>query len=127
VKPVPAPTAVTKPYWDAAREGRLLLQRCTSCGAVTHYPRPLCPSCWSSALEWVDASGRGRVHSATVVHHPPSPAFPVPYVLAIVELEEGPRMMANVLGGAPVGIGAAVRLTFERRGDFALPQFELVD
>lgn len=129
MKPVPSPTAITKPYWDATREGRLLFQRCGRCGAHTHYPRPLCPACGSSAFEWVQATGRGRIFSATVVHHPPSAAFasPLPYVLAIVELEEGPHMMANILTDGPVRIGAAVCVTFEPRGDFAIPQFVLVE
>lgn len=129
MKPLPSPSPVTAPYWDAAREGRLLLRRCDACGAVSHPPRPLCVACWSDALSWIAASGRGTIVSATIVHQPPSPAYAadVPYVLAIVDLDEGPRMMANVVGCDPraVRIGARVRVTFEARGDFAIPQLEL--
>jgi uncharacterized protein len=129
VKPVPSPSAITAPYWDAARDGRLLLRRCTECGVVAHPPRPLCPACWAAAFEWVESSGRGRVVSATTVHHPPSPAFATPYVLAIVRLEEGPRMMTNIVTDDPsrVRIDMPVRVTFEERGDFRIPQFVPVD
>lgn len=126
--PVPAVTTETRPYWDAARDGKLLLQRCATCRQVRFYPRALCPACWSDDVQWVEASGRGRVHSFTVIHRPPAPAFAarVPYVVALIDLEEGPRMMANVVGddARQVAIGDRVRVTFERRaGDVAVPQF----
>lgn len=120
--PVPAlvrrPHGVTTPltdvYWQAAEQGRLLLQRCTACGHLQHYPRTLCSSCWCDDLTWVDASGRGRVATATVVHMPGHPAWQseTPYVLALVELDEGPRLMTNVVGVAPdsVTVGDRVRL-----------------
>lgn len=129
MKPVPSPSPLTAPYWEAARDGRLLLRRCDACGAVSHPPRPLCVACWSDAVSWVTAKGSGRIVSATIVHQPPSPAYAaeVPYVLAIVDLEEGPRMMANIVGCKPgdVRIGAKVRVTFEERGEVRIPQFEL--
>lgn len=129
--PVPAITPDTAPYWDGAREGKLLLQRCLGCGALRFYPRHLCPGCWSESVEWVEASGRGRVHSFTIIHRPPAPAFAaqVPYVVALIDLEEGPRMMANVLGDGArqVRIDDPVRVTFEERaGGFKLPQFARV-
>lgn len=118
------PSEVTAAYWQGAREGKLLLRRCQRCGAISHPPRPLCPSCWSDDLDWIEASGRGHVVTATTVHQPPSPAFTVPYVLAIVRLAEGPQMMANLLcDPAAVRIGMAVKVTFERRGDLTIPQF----
>lgn len=92
-------------------------------------PRHLCPECWSDRLEWVDSAGRGSVHSFTVVHRAPLPAFAAhtPYVVALIELDEGPRMVANVLGDDALGvaIGDRVEVVFEDRGDGAmLPQFK---
>ncbi len=126
-RPVPVVNADSKPYWDAARAGRLVLQRCVDCRALRFYPRHVCPRCWSADVEWVEVSGRGRVHSFTVIHRPPSPAFAahVPYVVALVDLEEGPRMMANIVGddAFDVRIDDAVTVVFEDRGDAKLPQF----
>lgn len=100
--PLPKPTPETRPFWDAAREGRLLIQRCESCGTRYFYPRPLCPSCLSRAVHWIEASGRGRLHTFVINHRPPR-GFPVsgPYVLGLVELDEGPRMMAQIVDVAP--------------------------
>ena len=128
--PTPAVTPETAPYWDGARTGKLLLQRCVGCRAVRFYPRRACPSCWSEDAEWIEASGQGRVHSFTVIHRPPAPAFAsrVPYVVALVDLAEGPRMMANIVGAGAidVAIDDPVTVTFESRGDVTLPQFERV-
>ncbi|MBI1735877.1 MAG: Zn-ribbon domain-containing OB-fold protein [Candidatus Rokubacteria bacterium] len=128
--PTPVVTPETAPYWEGARAGKLLLQRCLACRALRFYPRRACPSCWSERVEWVEASGRGRVHSFTVIHRPPAPAFAsrLPYVVALVDLEEGPRMMANVVGDGAleVAIDDPVTVTFEPRGDIALPQFQRV-
>ena len=125
--PVPPITPETAPYWNAAREGRLLLQRCVDCRRVRFYPRTLCPGCWSDRAEWTEASGRGRIHSFRIIRRPPAPAFTalLPYVVALIDLEEGPRMMANVVGDGAldVAIDEAVTVTFERRGDVTLPQF----
>jgi uncharacterized OB-fold protein len=126
--PRPPITPEAAPYWEAARQGRLLLQRCRACGAVRFYPRLLCPTCSSDDAEWVEASGRGRVHSFTVIHRPPAPAFAgrVPYVVALIDLDEGPRMMANIVGEGARGvhIDDAVQATFEQRGEgVVVPQF----
>ena len=90
-------------------------------------PRYLCPSCWSDKLEWIDASGEGTVHSFTIIRRASSPAFAslVPYVLVLVDLAEGPRMIANLVGddALEVGIGDPVTLRFESRGELKLPQF----
>jgi uncharacterized protein len=130
-RPVPTITPEAAPYWKGARQATLRLQRCGACAAVRFYPRPLCPSCWSDRVEWIEASGRGHVHSFTVIHRPPTAAFAsqVPYVVAQIDLEEGPRMMANVVGeGArDVRINDAVHVTFEQRaGGVMLPQFARV-
>lgn len=127
--PQPIANADSQPYWNAARERRLVIRKCKACGQLHFMPRHLCPACWSDQLEWVDARGTGTVHSFTVIHRASDPAFAplVPYVVALVELDEGPRMMANILGAGAmdVKIGDPVRVTFEDRGDGALlPQFE---
>jgi len=128
-KALPRITQVTRPYWDGARSGKLMLQRCQTCRAVIHYPRPWCPACWSTELEWFEASGHARVITYTVVHQPPFEAYAldVPYVLAVARLEEGPQMMANVLGidSKRMRIDLPVRVIFEARaGGVCVPQFE---
>jgi uncharacterized OB-fold protein len=99
-KPLPIPSPVSAPFWDGLREGVLRVQRCAECAEYVFYPRSLCPSCLSESLDWVKVSGRGRLYSYTVVRRAMHPAFQedVPYVYAIVELEEGPRVTANVVG-----------------------------
>jgi uncharacterized OB-fold protein len=120
-KPLPAPSPITRPFWDAAREHRLSLQRCPDCARYVFYPRPFCPHCGSDRLEWSDVSGRGTVYSYTVARRATARPFEpdVPYVIAIVELEEGPRMMTNVVGCAPedVRIGMTVEAAYEDVSD----------
>jgi uncharacterized protein len=129
--PLPVPNADSLPYWNAAREGRLLIRKCTACQSLHFMPRHLCPVCWSDELEWIDSKGSGSVHSFTIIRRAPMSAFAarVPYVVALIELDEGPRMMANVLGedSLSVRIGDRVSVTFEDRGGGAmLPQFNRV-
>jgi len=102
-KPLPHPTTESQPYWDGAAQGRLRLKRCTGCGAVRHYPQLVCARCYSLGVEWIDASGRGAVHSWTVAHRAFHPAFKadLPYTLVTVDLEEGPR--ARPIGGRAGG------------------------
>ena len=121
-KPVPHPTQDSQPYWDAAGTGRLKLQRCGACGTIRHYPQPVCPHCYSLAIEWIDASGRGAIHSWTVAHHPFHPAFKaeLPYTLVIVDLEEGPRAMGRLDPDTPPRIGLPVQVSF---GPDLLPIF----
>jgi uncharacterized OB-fold protein len=128
-RPVPRPTELSKPFWDAARRHELRIQQCTSCGRHVFYPRLSCPHCGARALEWVPVSGNATVYSYTVARRATHPAFAdrVPYVIAIVELDEGPRMTTNVVGCAPddVKIGMRVRATFEDMDDdIALVNFE---
>ncbi|MCE4945243.1 MULTISPECIES: Zn-ribbon domain-containing OB-fold protein [Streptomyces] len=96
----PEVDAFTRPYWAAAAEGRLLLRRCRAegCGAVHHYPREFCPRCWSEDVAWEPATGRATLYTWSVVHRNDLPPFGdrVPYVAAVVELAEGPRMMTEV-------------------------------
>lgn len=126
--PAPVANADSLPYWNAARERRLLIRKCSDCGQLHFMPRHLCPACWSDRLEWVESKGLGSVHSFTVIRRAPLAAFAprVPYVIALIELDEGPRMMSNVLGEDALDtvIGDRVEVTFEDRGEGALlPQF----
>ena len=127
-KPVPEPSRDSKPYWDALREGRLVIQACGACGKLRHYPRPVCDACYSMAVTWRQVSGRGRIHSWTVSHHPFHPGFKseLPYVLATVDLEEGVRMLAQLRGVAPdeIAVGLPVAIAFERATEeLTLPVF----
>lgn len=123
-RPTPHATPVSQPYWDAAAAGTLKLQRCTQCGAIRHYPQLLCSHCYSQGVEWIEASGRGTVHSWTVCHHAFHPAFKadLPYTLLIVDLEEGPRAMGRLdpASAAKLRLGLPVRIAF---GDDHLPLF----
>ncbi len=109
-------TEETAPFWNAARENKLLLQRCCDCGAFRHPPSPICPKCNSFAADWVEACGRGQVYSYTIVHHPVHAAVneKVPYSIAIIELEEGPQVISSVVGCAlsEVRVGMPVRVVF---------------
>ena len=89
----------TRPYWEAAKQGKLLVKRCNACGEVHHYPRPFCPTCWSEDVEWLEASGRGTLYTYSVVFRNDLAPFSEwgTYVPAIVELDEGPRLMTNIV------------------------------
>lgn len=100
-RPVTDPDSLTEPWWQATRDERLLVQRCAACGNHQHYPRALCTSCASTDLDYAPTTGRGEVHSFTVVHRPPSPAFEPPYVVALVRIEEGPMLLTNLVGCDP--------------------------
>ncbi len=115
-KPPVSPTQLSQPYWDGVACGELRLQACASCGALRHYPRLLCAGCYSDAVRWVKASGRGRIHSWTTAHHPYHPAFvtEVPYVLVMVDLDEGPRALGRWSGGE-LRIGVQVAGLFVTR------------
>ena len=98
LRALPAPDNASRHYWQSAAEGRLVVKRCTSCGVYQFYPRALCASC-AGETEWVDASGRGTLHTFTVIRQNRSEAFAAlsPYAVGIVELEEGVRMMSNIV------------------------------
>jgi uncharacterized OB-fold protein len=126
--PLPEPSAESTPFWAAAKESRLVLPRCNACGSTWFPPTHACPSCGSTEHAWIAASGRGKVFSFVVVHRVYHPGFAdkVPYVVAVIELDEGPRMLSNVVGIPPgeVRCDMPVRVTFkERRGDMTIPQF----
>lgn len=127
-KPLPQFDPESQPYWNAAREGRLLIKRCADCGKAHHYPRELCPHCHSDRVTWEQASGKGTVYTYTVARRPAGPAFKAdtPYVVALVELAEGPRMMTNLVSVdlERVRIGLPVQVRFEAISDeISLPKF----
>ncbi|GAP48864.1 Zn-ribbon domain-containing OB-fold protein [Streptomyces azureus] len=97
---LPEPDAFTRTYWEAAAQGRLLIRRCRACGRAHHYPREFCPRCWSEDVAWEPASGRATLYTWSVVHRNDLPPFAdrAPYVAAVVDLAEGPRMMTEVVG-----------------------------
>jgi len=125
---LPPVNALTAPYWNAAKEHRFVLPKCTACGRYHFYPRSVCPYCRSRDLTWEAASGSGEVYSFTIVHRAPSPTFAqrAPYVVAVVTLREGPRMMTRLDGVEPtaVRIGMPVSVAFDDIADsVSLPVF----
>ena len=102
-KPMPPDSDLSRPYWEAAAKGELLIQGCASCGTLRHYPRLLCDQCYSDEVSWTVASGRGTIHSWTVAHHAFHPAFiaELPYTIVTVDLEEGPRALGRWSGETP--------------------------
>lgn len=131
-KPRPVPTPDTQFYWDRAAEEELWLPHCDTCDTVFWYPRDFCPGCGSRAVSWVRASGRGTL-AAFVVNHTPHPSYAAdgPYVIALVQLPEGPRLMTNVVGVEPdpaaLPIGLPLEVVFEDRGEgLKVPQFRPV-
>ncbi len=129
-KPIPVPNPDSVEFWKACNEEKFLIQTCNSCGKNQFYPRAICKHCHGSDLDWQPVSGRGKVKTFTVVSHAPSPAFKedLPYVLALIDLEEGVRAMMNVIGCdvADVHIGMDIELTFEARGDQKIPQAKAI-
>jgi len=127
--PLPVANADSAAYWKSAKEGKLVLRRCNACGETHFMPRYLCPVCWSEDLEWIEAAGKGTIHSFTIIRRASSPAFAAltPYVVALIDLKEGPRMMSNIIGDGAlnVKIGDSVTLRFEDREGAKLPQFSL--
>jgi uncharacterized OB-fold protein len=125
-RPAPGISDDTRFFWDGAREGKLLIQRCKGCGTLRHPPGPVCPSCHSFEWDTVQSSSRGTVYSFVVMHYPEVLPFDYPNPIALVELEEGTRLVAQLVGVQPgdIEIGQAVQVEFNRfDGDLVLPQF----
>lgn len=122
-KPVPRPNADSAPFWAGCANGEFRFQRCASCGAAQFYPRAICARCHSRELSWEVSCGEGTVYSVTTVHRGPSAAFKdvTPYQVALVDMAEGFRFMANVRGGE-AAVGTKVKVIYERRGDQTIPQ-----
>jgi hypothetical protein len=125
--PLPVPDEDTQPFWDFCREHELRAQRCTSCGRLRHTPRPTCPQCGSTEVEWQLLSGRGKVYTYAISHQAVHPALEglVPFTTLIVELDEGLRFTSNLVeGSAGVEIGTPVGVVFEKVSDeITLPRF----
>jgi uncharacterized OB-fold protein len=111
----------TQAFWDATKDGRLLIRHCTACGAYHYYPRTFCPECWSDSVEWIEASGKATLYTHSTVYTNDLPPFnqQVPYVAAVVDLEEGPRMMTRIVDASAddLTIGMPLEATFEAVDD----------
>ena len=111
-----------EPYFQAAAEGKLLLKKCNQCGQHHHYPRAMCPFCWSDKVEWVQSKGTGEIYTYSVTRR----GGPTPYCIAYVTLDEGPKMMTNIVDCDldAIKVGQKVKVAFKKtEGDFAMPVF----
>jgi hypothetical protein len=125
---LPTPEGDTIEFWEAAKERRLLIRHCLECDAYSYYPRPFCPACWSERVEWHEAAGEGTLYTWSVIYSNDQPPFSdrVPYVAAIVDLAEGPRMMTNVVDCAfdDLRVGMRLQVTFQPiSDDYTIPVF----
>src|SRR5690349_7859906 len=124
----PKPTPETQHFWDGTRDGELRLQRCDACANVYFPPRPFCPKCASRKVSWFKASGKGVLYSY-IIHHRPAPGFTPPYSIAVVQLDEGPRMMTNIVNcpqtPQALQLDMPVEVVFTKMSDqIALPLFQ---
>lgn len=133
VKPLPQPDPITTPYWESLKNHAMRIQRCNDTGKFFFYPRGLSPFTLSSNISWEPVSGRGYLHAFTIVHAMRAPGFAeeVPYVVAIVELEEGPKLMTNLVDVEPdpakISIGSPVEVVYDDvTEEITLPKFRLV-
>jgi uncharacterized OB-fold protein len=133
-RPLPTPlTPEAKPYWDGLRQGKLMVPRCNACGKPFFYPRVACPLCHGRDIGWIEASGRGRLHSFAIAHQSINRAMkvPPPYILAMVQLDEGPRMLTNLVNvpadPAQLRCEMPVRVVFAKQtDDVTIPLWEPV-
>ena len=113
----PRPTALSEPYWQGCEQGELRMQFCTACQRYQFYPRAFCSACGASTLAWRALSGRGRIASFTVVRRAVSSAYEAPYIVALIDVEEGPRLMSHIVGipaeDPRLCVGAAVAVEFQ--------------
>ncbi|MES1979621.1 MAG: Zn-ribbon domain-containing OB-fold protein [Pseudomonadota bacterium] len=131
VKSLPVPDADTAAYWQGLKEGRLLLQHCLDCGHIQFYQQAICRQCGRESLEHRPASGLGKVHSFSVVHRAPGPAFKqdVPYAVLLVELDEGPRMISSLVKASVDSVNFDMRVQLvceDAGGGITLPRFRPV-
>jgi uncharacterized OB-fold protein len=132
MRPKPQSTEYSEGFWEGVRRGELVVQRCTDCECLRHYPQPMCADCHGTAFDWAPVSGLGAIYSYTVSHSAFHPAWKdhVPYVLATIELDEGIRMITDLLGVDPesIAIGQRVEVYFESMpGQGPVPRFRRVD
>jgi uncharacterized OB-fold protein len=131
-RPIPTPiTPEAKPYWDGLKEQKLMLPKCEDCGKPFFYPRVICPYCHSRQITWVQASGKGKLYSFEIVYQRLNPRYKLatPYVLAMIELEEGPRMMSNLVNIEPdpqvIKCDLPVEVVYEKlTDDITVPLFQ---
>jgi uncharacterized OB-fold protein len=128
-KPLPQPTPWSKPFWDGCKKHELLIQKCQDCQKAIFYPKMFCPQCLSSNLQWIKASGRGKIYSYMAVYSYQPTEFEgnVPYVVAIIDLEEGVRLMSNIIGCPPekVKCDMKVKVVFDDVTEsITLPKFQ---
>lgn len=131
-KPLPVTSADTKDFWEGCREHELRMQKCSSCGQLRWPPAYLCPHCLSHGTEWIKTSGRGAIYSYIVYHIAYDPAFKhdLPYVVALVKLEEGPHLLTNIVGCDPgkISCDMAVEVIWDDINEtFSLPKFNPMD
>ena len=128
-KPLPSVVGETKPYWDSCKRGDLVIQKCDDCGEYQFYPRGICSNCWSINIQWVKSTGKGTVWTYTVTYQNRTLGFAqdVPYILALVELDEGVKMFTNIVDCEPsnVQIGMSVEVTFvQANNQISVPYFK---
>ena len=128
-KPLPSIVGETKPYWDSCKRGELVIQKCDSCQEYQFYPRGICAHCWSNDIKWIKATGKGTVWSYTITHQNRTLGFAqdIPYVLALVQLDEGVKMFTNIVECDPniVTIGMPVEVTFiQANNQISVPYFK---
>jgi uncharacterized OB-fold protein len=129
-KPLPEPTLDSQPYWDSLQDHKLKLQKCSDCGKIRHYPRPVCDACFSMKTDWVEASGKGKVFSWTISYHPFHVGFKedIPYILVTVDLDEGVRLISQLKGGKAeeMKTGMPVEIFYDDVSEgITLPMFQL--
>jgi len=127
-KPLPKITWETREFWEGCKRHELLIQRCKDCGTYRHYPRPICPNCSSWNVEWAKISGKGKVYTYIVAHRPFHPGFvdDAPYAVVVVELEDGVRLVSNIIDRKPedIYIGMPVEVVFDDVTEgITLPRF----
>ena len=127
-KPLPVPTPQTQPFWDALAESRVELQYCTDCAKYIYYPRTHCPGCLTRDLEWREVSGNGVVHTYTIARRPTAPPWSedLPQLIAVVELDEGPRLTTELVNVEPdaIEVGMRVQPVFQAVGEATLLLYE---
>lgn len=125
LRPLPEPTPITAPFWEAANRRVLVHPLCGACGRAFFPPHLTCPHCREIDWTWAESAGRGQVYSLSVVHRAPQPGFVPPYVIAVVDLDEGFELMTNIVDVEPadVRIGQRVRVTWQQLGEAVLPVF----
>ena len=130
VKPVSQPDELTEPFFAAGAEGLLVVAACTACGEMRLPTSATCPTCLAEGLEWREVSGRGTVHTFAIMHRRYHPAWEpdLPYNIAVVELDEGPRLPANIIGieNDEIAVGMPVEVVWEREGEAPVPRFRPV-